>query len=104
MVRNLFKLILLYHAAVYSVYHALSYYVLGIILKDNVVIIDEAHNLLEAMAQMYNSEVNLNQLKHAVHQLKCYKKRFSTRFSAKNLLSINQLTFVVNKLLEFLGK
>ncbi|XP_025835046.1 ATP-dependent DNA helicase DDX11 isoform X2 [Agrilus planipennis] len=73
-------------------------------LKNNVIIIDEAHNLLEALAQMYSSEVNLEQLELTLQQLKNYKQRFSSFFSAQNLLCINQLTFVVNKLLSFLAK
>ncbi|KAJ8922586.1 hypothetical protein NQ315_007616 [Exocentrus adspersus] len=70
----------------------------GIQLKDNVVIIDEAHNLLEALAQMYNSSLSYGQVYHALQQLKSYKSRYHTRFSAHNLLSINQLIFVLTKL------
>ncbi|RZB39133.1 putative ATP-dependent RNA helicase DDX11, partial [Asbolus verrucosus] len=76
----------------------------GIDLRNNVVIIDEAHNLLEAMAQMHNSELNYNQIEQGSIQLKCYKQRFNTRFSASNLLSINQLIFVVTKLQQLLDK
>nr|XP_023012292.1 ATP-dependent DNA helicase DDX11 isoform X4 [Leptinotarsa decemlineata] len=74
----------------------------GIKLKNNIVIIDEAHNLLEALAQMHNIDLNYNQVYHALHQMKSYKNKFSTRFSAKNLLMINQLIFVVNQLLQLL--
>nr|XP_023012289.1 ATP-dependent DNA helicase DDX11 isoform X1 [Leptinotarsa decemlineata] len=76
----------------------------GIKLKNNIVIIDEAHNLLEALAQMHNIDLNYNQVYHALHQMKSYKNKFSTRFSAKNLLMINQLIFVVNQLLQLLEK
>ncbi|KAJ8975064.1 hypothetical protein NQ317_005781 [Molorchus minor] len=76
----------------------------GIQLKNNIVIIDEAHNLLESLAQMYSSDLSFNQLYHALHQVKCYKNKYSTRFSAPNLLSINQLIFVINKLLQVLEK
>ncbi|KAJ8943643.1 hypothetical protein NQ318_005645 [Aromia moschata] len=76
----------------------------GIKLKNNIVIIDEAHNLLEALAQMYNTDLNYSQLYHALHQLKCYKNKYNTRFSASNLLSINQMIFVVSKLLQMLEK
>ncbi|KAL3265964.1 hypothetical protein HHI36_010151 [Cryptolaemus montrouzieri] len=74
----------------------------GIRLKNNVVIIDEAHNLLESLAQMHNIEVNLEQIETALAQLKGYKQRFSTRFSAANLLMINQLIFVINNLKDTL--
>ncbi|XP_045479917.1 ATP-dependent DNA helicase DDX11 [Harmonia axyridis] len=70
----------------------------GINLKNNVVIIDEAHNLLESLAQMYNSELNLLQIDYALKQLMGYKARFGTRFSSANLLMINQLVFIIKKL------
>lgn len=76
----------------------------GIKLKNNVIIIDEAHNLLEALAQMYNSELNYCQVFHASNQLKAYKERFKLRFSADNLLFINQIIYVLNKLLKMLGE
>lgn len=76
----------------------------GIKLKNNIIIIDEAHNLLEAMAQMYSSETTCSQLYHSHQQLKNYKAKYSTRFSATNLLCINQLIFIIGKLIEILGK
>lgn len=77
---------------------------LGIDLANNIVIIDEAHNLLEAMAQMHNSEVYHSQIEQGLVQVKCYKQRFNTKFAAANLLMINQLIFVLTKLQEVLGK
>lgn len=77
--------------------------ILGIKLKNNIVIIDEAHNLLEAIAQMYSSEITYMQLYYAQHQLKSYKNKFSKKFSSSNLLCINQLLFVVTKLFKHLG-
>ncbi|GJQ82856.1 hypothetical protein Trydic_g2595 [Trypoxylus dichotomus] len=76
----------------------------GIKLKNNIIIIDEAHNLLEAISQMYSSEVTYQQLFHSHKQLKNYRAKYCTRFSAPNLLCINQLVFIVNKLLEVLEK
>lgn len=76
----------------------------GIKLKNNVLIIDEAHNLLESLAQMHSTELCYNQVYHSLSQLKAYKNKFNTRFSAKNLLLINQLIFVVAQLEHFLSK
>lgn len=76
----------------------------GIKLKNNVVIIDEAHNLLEALGQMYSSSVTHFQLYHAHCQVMSYKGKYSTRFSSNNLLCINQLIFVVKKLLNVFGR
>ncbi|XP_028139736.1 ATP-dependent DNA helicase DDX11 isoform X2 [Diabrotica virgifera virgifera] len=76
----------------------------GIKLKNNIVIVDEAHNLLEALAQMHNADLNYAQVYHALNHMKAYKNKFSTRFSAKNLLMINQLIFVITQLLQTLEK
>lgn len=76
----------------------------GINLKDNVIIIDEAHNLLEALAQMHGSELSYPQLYYALHCLKCYKQKYNTMFSATTLRSLNQLVFIVNKLLLLLDQ
>lgn len=76
----------------------------GIKLKNNIVIIDEAHNLLEAIGQMYSSEITYNQLFIAEELLKSYRSKFNSRFSAENLLNINQLIFVISSLFKFLGE
>ncbi|XP_050294645.1 ATP-dependent DNA helicase DDX11 [Anthonomus grandis grandis] len=76
----------------------------GIRLKNNIVIIDEAHNLLEALAQMHGAELNYSQLFYSLHCLKCYKQRYSTMFSATTLRFLNQLIFVVSKLISMFDK
>lgn len=76
----------------------------GIKLKNNVVIIDEAHNLLESLAQMHSTELCYNHVYHSLVQLKAYKNKFHTRFSAKNLLCINQLLFVILQLEQFMSE
>lgn len=75
----------------------------GIKLKNSVVIIDEAHNLLESLAQMHGAELAYAHIYHSLVQLKAYKKKFNTRFSAKNLLLINQLLYIVSQLKQFMG-
>lgn len=79
-------------------------YVLGIKIKNSIVIIDEAHNLLEALADMYSALVNGHQLVHAYSQLTEYRNKYRTRFSAQNLLYINQLLFILSRLIKMLGK
>ncbi|KAF5308905.1 hypothetical protein FQR65_LT00605 [Abscondita terminalis] len=76
----------------------------GIRLKNNVVIIDEAHNLLEALAQMYSTEITYKQLDETQQRLKNYKQKYSKRFSAYNLLCINQLLYIISSLIRLLDK
>ncbi|KAI4463622.1 dna repair dead helicase rad3/xp-d subfamily member [Holotrichia oblita] len=87
-----------------TILHKSTRHANGIKLKNNIIIIDEAHNLLEAISQMYSTEVTYSQLYHSLQQLKNYKAKYSTRFSAPNLLCINQLIFIVSKLLDVLEK
>lgn len=75
----------------------------GIKLKNNIVIIDEAHNLLEALAEMYSALISGHQLIHAHSQLTEYRNRYRSKFSAVNLLNINQILFIIGKLIRILG-
>ncbi|KAK5643588.1 hypothetical protein RI129_007433 [Pyrocoelia pectoralis] len=76
----------------------------GLKLKNNVVIVDEAHNLLDALAQMYSSEITLQQLQEAFSRLRAYKQRYSKKFTAHNLLCINQILFVISGIIHLLDK
>lgn len=74
----------------------------GIDLKDNIVIIDEAHNLLDTISQIHNATITFQQLKLSQQQLMDYKMKYIKRFKAKNLLKFNQLIFVTKQLLKHL--
>lgn len=76
----------------------------GINLKDNVVIIDEAHNLLDTISQIHTASISLKNLKISYTQLFNYKMKYIKRFSAKNLLKFNQLIFVTKQLVKILEK
>ncbi|XP_017086789.1 ATP-dependent DNA helicase DDX11 [Drosophila eugracilis] len=73
---------------------------LGINVKGSIVIIDEAHNLLESLSQLHGAEIKRQQLEKAKVEISCYKEYFQKRFSTKNLLKINQLIFIVRRLLK----
>ncbi|PSN32822.1 ATP-dependent DNA helicase DDX11 [Blattella germanica] len=74
----------------------------GINLTGSIVIIDEAHNLLDTIGHIHSSEVTGHQvmiisdliylkLTHAYSQLIQYRDRYRNRFSASNLLTIHKL-------------
>uniref|UniRef100_A0A0C9RR99 DNA 5'-3' helicase n=1 Tax=Fopius arisanus TaxID=64838 RepID=A0A0C9RR99_9HYME len=75
----------------------------GINLKNNVIIIDEAHNLLEAIERMHSTTITGRNILHCYNQLTKYQKRFENLFSAKSVLYLNQLSFCLKKLLKMLG-
>lgn len=70
----------------------------GIDLEDAIIIIDEAHNLLDSIAQMHSCQITLEQLRYVQEQIISYKMNYSKRFSTKNLLHINKLLFIVKRL------
>ncbi|XP_053695982.1 ATP-dependent DNA helicase DDX11 [Sabethes cyaneus] len=74
----------------------------GIDIKNAVIIIDEAHNLLDTISNIHSQEVTLEQLRQARLHINAYKTQYFTRFSAKNLLKINQLLFVATRLCKLL--
>lgn len=76
----------------------------GLNLKGNVVIIDEAHNLLDTISQIHTASITLKQLREAHQQLFSYKMKYVKRFCAANLLKINQIIFVNKQLMKFLEK
>lgn len=75
----------------------------GINLKGNILIIDEAHNLLEAVERMYSVSITGRNILHAYNQLSQYQKRYQTLFNAKNVLHLNQLSFCLKKFLTIFG-
>lgn len=77
---------------------------LDINIKDSVVIIDEAHNLLDTIASIHSSEITANQLQCVHQQLNAYKAKYLDRFTTKNLLRLNQLISVANRFMKLLLK
>ncbi|KAK2157466.1 hypothetical protein LSH36_191g04084 [Paralvinella palmiformis] len=75
----------------------------GIKLKGNVVIIDEAHNLIETIGNIYSVEVSGSQLTCAYSQLSQYQDRYRNRLKAKNLMYIKQLLFLLSTFIKCLG-
>ncbi|KAG9472205.1 ATP-dependent DNA helicase DDX11 isoform X4 [Eleutherodactylus coqui] len=75
----------------------------GIKLKDQVVIIDEAHNLIDTITGMYSSQVTGAQLCQAHSQLAQYMERYRSRLKAKNLMYIKQILFMLEKFVGALG-
>ena len=75
---------------------------LGLSLKGHVVIIDEAHNLMDAIAGIHSVEVSLKQLKRARGQLGVYYQKFKNRLKGKNRVYIAQVVRVIDSLAGYL--
>ncbi|TRX90544.1 hypothetical protein FHL15_008517 [Xylaria flabelliformis] len=71
---------------------------LGIKLDGNVVIIDEAHNVMDAIANVYASEISLKDLVRARQLLEVYVKRFGKKLKGENRVMVGQVARVVDGL------
>ncbi|KAK7496398.1 hypothetical protein BaRGS_00012320 [Batillaria attramentaria] len=75
----------------------------GVRLAGNIVIVDEAHNLLETINNVHSVEVTGSQLLRAHSQLSQYENKFRSRLKAKNLMYVKQMLFVLSSLVRCLG-
>ncbi|KAI0190706.1 helicase C-terminal domain-containing protein [Xylaria flabelliformis] len=71
---------------------------LGIKLDGNIVIIDEAHNVMDAIANVYASEISLKDLVRARQLLQVYVKRFGKKLKGENRVMVGQVARVVDGL------
>ena len=55
---------------------------LGLHLKGSIIVVDEAHNLVDAVNGIHCAEVSINQLNAAETQLTGYFERFRTRLAS----------------------
>ena len=75
---------------------------LGVSIKNNVVIIDEAHNLMDAIADTLSVSLRLTQLEQAVRQVTAYVQRFKTRLKGKNRMYVMQVIRLLNSMTDYL--
>lgn len=72
-------------------------------LKGSVVIVDEAHNLLETINNVHSVEITGAQIVKAHSQLSQYEQKFRSRLKAKNFMYVRQILFVLGKLAAIIG-
>ncbi|KAL3426121.1 DNA repair helicase [Phlyctema vagabunda] len=75
---------------------------LGLSLKGHVVIIDEAHNLMDAIAGIHSVDVSLKQLKKARGHLGGYLQKFRNRLKGQNRVYVAQIVRVIDSLSGYL--
>lgn len=64
---------------------------LGLDLTDSVVIVDEAHNLIDAINGSHSSTLTMEDTDRAIHQIEFYFNRFKNRLSAYNAKTVQTL-------------
>ncbi|PFH60170.1 hypothetical protein XA68_11358 [Ophiocordyceps unilateralis] len=75
---------------------------LGIKLEGSVVIIDEAHNIMDAVSSVHAAEVKLSELRRARGMLAVYVKRFGKRLRGENRINVGRLGRVIDGLTEWM--
>lgn len=75
---------------------------LGISLRGHVVIIDEAHNLMDAISNVHSVSISKSQLADARAKIGKYLEKFRNRLKGKNRMYITHLVRVVDSLLAYL--
>ncbi|KAK2491208.1 hypothetical protein MC885_014481 [Smutsia gigantea] len=83
--------------------HAATRQAAGIRLQGQVVVIDEAHNLMDTIIGIHSAEVSGSQLCQAHSQLLQYMERYGKRLKAKNLMYIKQILYLLQKFVAVLG-
>jgi len=86
-----------------TILHSGTRETIGLKVNNSAVLLDEAHNLIESISNMYSNFVSLTQLEECFGGLELYISRYKSRFSAKNLLKLKQVRFVVKSLVNFLN-
>ncbi|XP_013190361.1 ATP-dependent DNA helicase DDX11 [Amyelois transitella] len=71
-------------------------------LKNNILVLDEAHGLPAALENANSAPLSEKHLCCVKTCLKFYVNKYSSRLNSKNLLSLNQMGFVVGRLLGFI--
>ncbi|KAI9350753.1 helicase C-terminal domain-containing protein [Obelidium mucronatum] len=71
---------------------------LGIKLKGNIVIFDEAHNIIDTITSIYSVTLELHQIQRAQFQLESYHKKYSNRLKGKNVVYIKQILILLTAL------
>ncbi|AMD22330.1 HGL010Wp [Eremothecium sinecaudum] len=75
---------------------------LGIDLKDSIIIIDEAHNLIDTINSIYSASISLLELKQCRCALQAYLRRFRARLNSVNRVNILKLVKMINVLIDFI--
>ncbi|KAI0401480.1 helicase C-terminal domain-containing protein [Xylaria palmicola] len=77
---------------------------LGIKIEGNIVIIDEAHNIMDAIANVYASEISMKDLTRARLLLEVYVKKFCKKLKGENRVMVGQVARVVDGLRIWMEK
>lgn len=76
---------------------------LGIKLEGNIVVIDEAHNIMDAVSNVYAADIKLSDLRRGKEMLSVYIKRFGKKLKGENRVNVGRVARVIEGLLEWMN-
>ncbi|KAL8711053.1 MAG: hypothetical protein Q9220_004434 [cf. Caloplaca sp. 1 TL-2023] len=77
---------------------------LGISLKGNIVVIDEAHNLMDTISNIHSISITQGQLHRCQSQLRNYLQRFRNMLKGKNRVYMTQAVRLVDSISGYLDR
>ncbi|KAL8735596.1 MAG: hypothetical protein Q9166_000765 [cf. Caloplaca sp. 2 TL-2023] len=77
---------------------------LGISLKGHVIVIDEGHNLMDAITNIHSIAVTQSQLHRCRSQLRTYLQKFRNKLKGKNRVYVTQTVRLIDSVSECLDK
>ncbi|CAI7389670.1 ASB_collapsed_G0056100.mRNA.1.CDS.1 [Saccharomyces cerevisiae] len=77
---------------------------LQINLENSIVIIDEAHNLIETINSIYSSQISLEDLKNCHKGIVTYFNKFKSRLNPGNRVNLLKLNSLLMALIQFIVK
>ena len=77
--------------------------VLDVSLKGHIVIIDEAHNLMDTISDLHSTQISRDQLMLGRRQLAVYLQKFRNRLKGKNRVYIAQLMRMIDSISSYLA-
>ncbi|KAM3540359.1 hypothetical protein ARSEF1564_006726 [Beauveria bassiana] len=76
---------------------------LGIKLEGNVVIVDEAHNIMDAVSNVYAADLKLSDLRRCREMLGIYVRKFGKKLKGVNRVNVGRVGRVVEGLSEYMN-
>ncbi|KRX07483.1 P-loop containing nucleoside triphosphate hydrolase [Pseudocohnilembus persalinus] len=74
----------------------------GLNLKNKILIMDEAHNLLDASNQILSNELSFRQVSQVIQELQFYLNKYKSRLKSQNQMYIKQLLSLGQNIFNFM--
>ncbi|KAG7663761.1 CHL1 [[Candida] subhashii] len=76
--------------------------ILNLDIKDSIIIIDEAHNILDVITSLYSVKISIDQLTKVTKSLKLYRSKFLKKLNSGNRINLSKLVKICELLTKFI--